>query len=641
MKISHDRGACRAMFSTLSAAAMAVAVTGCGSGSAPALAVSDQYPGITCEVVKVPMRDGVELTTFLYKPKDATGKLPVLLARSPYARLTQEACFSGHAMTRIALVSHGYVLAYQAARGTFTSGGTLRLMEQEADDGYDAVEWAGTQPWSTGKVGMTFASYLGLTQWQAALARPPHLAAIAPGYTGTDYHDHWTYVNGVFSPWLNISWPYTSFEMDQIVRAGEAAGKSRPQIDADVAVWQAAMDGMLTWASTLPLTSIDRFKAHQPYFQDWLAHPDQDDYWRRMDVEGRFDQITVPALITGASYDLFNIGSVRGYQGLRSRGGSQAAREGTKLVWNTYGHGTDSGTPSFGNDLFDDQCSMVGPQGSCTLEVRFFDHYLKGLDSGYAKEPNARIYVTVPPDAGDQGSGFWVSGDDFPLPGTVPVRFYLSSGGQANTRSGDGVLSADAPRPGAADRDSFVYDPAHPVPTVGGNICCDTVRVPSGARDQTAVEQRPDVLVYTSEPLAQDLTVIGMAKARFWAASSATDTDFTVKIVDVHPDGKTHNIVDRIVRARYRAGSRLPPSPIAPGVPYAYELEVGNTATVIARGHRLRVQISSSNFPLYARNLNTGADNNATGAFVSARQTLFHGADLPSYIEMPKAPVTR
>ena len=198
-----------------------------------------------------------------------------------------------------------------------------------------------------------------------------------------------------------------------------------------------------------------------------------------------------------------------------------------------------------------------------------------------------QIYVLVPPNSGKTGTGFWISGQDFPLPGTHQIKYFLKSGGLANTSGGDGVLADDSRGPS----DHFDYDPKNPVPTMGGAMCCNAVLVPEGAQDQTTVEKRKDVLVYTSKPLVRDQAVIGTVTADFWAISSAPDTDFTVKLVDVHPDGLSHNVDDRVVRASLRRGSKLPPELIAPGVAYEYKLEVGNTATVFRAGHKIRVDV--------------------------------------------------
>jgi uncharacterized protein len=211
--------------------------------------------------------------------------------------------------------------------------------------------------------------------------------------------------------------------------------------------------------------------------------------------------------------------------------------------------------------------------------------------------------------------------------GRAPAR-------QANTSKGDGVLAADAGGPA----DHFAYDPKYPVPTMGGNMCCNAILVPEGAQDESTVEMRKDVLVYTSKPLVKDQAVIGTVTADFWAISSAPDTDFTVKLVDVHPDGLTHNVADRVIRASLRRGSKLPPELIAPGAAYEYSLEVGNTATMLRAGHKIRVEISSSNFPHYGRNLNTGLSDNKTSKTAIAHQTILHDSEHPSYIQLPIAP---
>jgi putative CocE/NonD family hydrolase len=274
--------------------------------------------------------------------------------------------------------------------------------------------------------------------------------------------------------------------------------------------------------------------------------------------------------------------------------------------------------------------------GTTTAQLQFYDRYLKGIRNGWESQPVVQIYVLVPPNSGDTGTGFWITGQDFPLPGTHRTKIYLKSGGRANTRLGDGALVTAVG--GGGPGDQFDYNPNNPVPTVGGNMCCNSILIPEGAQDQTAVEMRRDVLVYTGKPLVTDEAVIGTVTANFWAISSAPDTDFTVKLVDVHPDGLTHNVLDRIVRASLRWGSKLPPKLIRPGVVYEYSLEVGNTATMFRAGHQMRVEISSSNFPHYGRNLNTGHSDNKTSPMAVAHQTVLHDSEHPSYIQLPIAP---
>ena len=290
--------------------------------------------GVTCETVRVPMRDGVVLATDVYRPA-VPGRYPVILQRTPYGFRLGQGCFSSGLSGAMAFwAEHGYVAVSQDARGTFRSEGVFRPIFQEQEDGYDAVEWAAAQPWSNGRVAMTGTSYMGVTQWQAALTTPPHLVAIAPGQTATDYHDHWTYVNGVFDLWFGQSWPLAFFAPDAQRRRLIAGGASGTEAERAAAAWLA--DGERRIARDLidrvPLADFADFRELAPYYYEWLAHPNYDEYWAAVDVEAQWEKITVPALVTGAWGDLFHIGSVRGFNGMRARAGSDAARAGTMLV---------------------------------------------------------------------------------------------------------------------------------------------------------------------------------------------------------------------------------------------------------------------------------------------------------------------
>jgi len=651
---------------TVAATLCLLALTLVAGAATAAKVTSSDFPGVTCEVVQVPMRDGIHLTTYVYLP-DGDGPYPVVLQRNPYGRLSGDDCFKGFGVSMAVYAEQGYAGVHQEVRGTYTSEGVYNPVEQEATDGYDAIEWAARQPWSTGKVGMDGSSYLAIVQWQAAALRPPHLAAIAPNIMGSDYHDNNVYVNGVPNLWLMQSWPAGTIVPDQIIRDESSRGVPPAQIAQDVADWNTLVNERMlsTWVWQLPLTGFTQFQQYAPVYYEWLDHPSYDDYWARVDTSRRYHDVEVPALVSGDWYDPFQVGTVENYDGMRTRGGSAEARRGTRLIMGAYGHSGNSGTPSFGDDTPDP-----------SIKMRFFEHYLKGVDNGYENDPRVHLYVLVPPNSGNEGSGFWVTGSSYPLPGTRTVRYYLASGGHANSRFGDGELFAAGAmrhghggyfevksdrgrhagfdrgwgnagwnRPGrdgrssSAPMDHFVYDPNDPVPTTGGNMCCNGALLPAGARDQNTVEMRDDVLVYTSDPLDHDMAVIGRVRAEFWAASSARDTDFTVKLVDVHPDGLTHNVLDRIVRARYRHGSAKPPQLIRPhNKPYRYTLELGNTATIFRPGHQVRVEISSSNFPHFARNLNTGLNNNDTSQVRVAYQTILHNGGHPSFVSLPVAP---
>jgi putative CocE/NonD family hydrolase len=604
---------------------------------------------VTCTVDK-PTINGVRMATEVYRLKGATGRSPVVLQRTPYNRFPPGAgnvCNSG---THIYLAERGYVALNQDVRGRFRSDGVMDAMQQEAADGYAAVEWAAAQSWSTGKVGMFGGSYVGLTQWQPAIHTPPHLAAIAPMITASEYHDHWTYVNGAFDLWFAQSWMLLTFAGEQYMRNLEAQGYPPPVVQAKTAEWVAEgrRDILTKWVWQLPLSSFDVFRKGNPqplapYYYDWIAHPNYDGYWAKMDIETRYENVEVPTLNIGWWYDIFQIGTVRNFQRMQTQGGTAAARKGTQLLMWAQCHACPPGTKAGEIDF--------GPQNTYDLDAlyaRFFDRWLKGIDNGIDKEPAARLFVMLPPDSGTQGSGFWISSETFPLKGTKTVPYLLKSGGRANTASGDGALVRGGDEDGDGDRnrgdddsaaDRFTYDPRHPVPTKGGDMCCINDLLPSGAFDQRDIERRDDVLVYTSAPLHENMAVIGQVNVKLWARSSAPDTDFTAKLVDVHPDGYAQNILDRLVRARYRQGSKLPPSFIRPGKAYEYTIELGNTSTVFKPGHRIRLEVSSSNFPHYVRNQNTTDDVGATTRMVTAHQTILHDDEHPSRVDLPVAPI--
>ena len=595
---------------------------------------AQQINGVTCHTEHSPMRDGTLLVTDVYLPV-APGRYPVIMQRTPYGLRLGHGCFQGLSNNMAFWAENGYVALTQDVRGTFRSPGTFRPIFQEQTDGYDAIEWAAAQPWSNGRVGMTGASYFGLTQWQASVTNPPHLFAIAPSITATDYHDHWTYVNGVFDVWMAQSWLLNYFASDeyrrQLIEKGGSAEEAREASDDWLA--EGKKNIFTKWVWQLPLAAFSEFQTLAPYYYEWLDHPNYDDYWATVDLEHQWQNIKVPALVHGGWRDLFAIGSVRSFAGMRTGGGSPIARSGTKLVMEGgRGHG-GTGMITFGpEDTFDLRA----------LQLRFYDRYLKELDNGVDREPRVQIFVSVPPESGTAGSGFWLTGETFPPPGTRKVGFNLRSGGHANTRRGDGVLDSSRPSEGPAD--TFVYDPTRPVPSHGGGLCCASLNVTvagsalaSGAQDQSSIELRDDILVYTSAPLTTDLAVIGPVVLRFWATSSARDTDFVAKLVDVRPDGVAYNVLERVIRASFRNGSKSAPSLIEPGTVYEYNLDLGNTAHLIPQGHRVRLDITSSKFPHYARNLNTGNDSASDDRVEVATQTILHDAAHPSYLELSVA----
>jgi hypothetical protein len=569
----------------------------------------------------MPARDGTLLQTDVYFPPDP-GPHPVILERSPYADVTgMKGCFTTNAIgdpvpPLVYFAQHGYVTIHQYSRGTWGSQGVFTPFFADLDDGYDAVEWAARQPWSTGKVGMTGASYLGATQWLAAIQSPPHLAAFAPHMIATDYHDHWVYRNGVPDLAHMLSWGLLWAEQERI-RAGEASGLTYAQAQATADEIRKAKFGDFVWKTPLvaglpfPHKDIDA----------WLAHPDYDAYWAKLDDEAHFDKVTAPALLIDDWYDDFYQGAVRGFAGLRHQGGAPAARDGARLIM-------EGGGSHLGPGIID-----WGPTHKLdylAIELRFFDRYLKGQVDG-PEEPRVRLFVQEPPDAGLRGGGFWTALPDFPTPRSTQMSLYLTSGGRANSRRGDGSLSASA-QPTAPDR--YEYDPQNPVRSNGGGQCCEFT-LPAGVQDQAEAEARKDVLVYTGPVAGVETVILGEARVTLWASSSAPDTDFAVKLTDVTPDGKSLNIVNRLVRARYRNGSKSKPSLIEPNKPYAYNISLGYTAWALRPGHRLRLDVTSSDFPYYARNLNTAENSVRAAAGVIARQTIFHDPTHPSVLQLP------
>ena len=607
-----------------------------GAGPAQQDAPSGEPGGVSCRIEPAPMRDGVELATEVYLPA-GDGPFPVILQRTPYNRRAPSPGSNCDAAIGRYFAERGYATLNQDSRGRYRSEGEFDAMRQEARDGYDAVEWAAAQPWSNGKVGMVGGSYVGLTQWQAAVEQPPHLVAIAPHYSSSDYRQGWTYQGGAFDLWFAQSWTSQILAPDTLQRRLEAAGMPADAVQREVEAFVAAGRAKLMddWLWQMPLKDFAAFRRDgniAAYYDEWLARPGYDDYWADLDVETKYPRIRVPALVTGGWYDVFQEGTIRNFVGVRAAGGSEAARNGTRLVMRALCHACPADTTAGEIDF--------GPDNAFDLNAawaRWFDYWLKGIDNGVADDPAVRLFVMVPPDEGTAGGGFWITADEFPLPDAVETRLYLRSGGSANTAAGDGLLSADGPG-GAADE--YVYDPADPVPTVGGNMCCTNDLLPSGAFDQREVEQRDDVLVYTTPPLDEDLTVIGPVRVELWAASSAPDTDFTAKLVDVHPDGYAHNVSEGIIRARYRNSDQRA-SWLTPGAVHDYTIDLGYTATVFRRGHRIRLEVSSSNFPHFDRNPNTATAFGEGAELERATQRVYHDAMHPSQLVVQVAPDIR
>ncbi len=561
--------------------------------------------------VPVPMRDGTILRADVYRPA-APGRYPTLVTRTPYSKL-QAAGGGANTLSPVIAAFSGYAVVLQDVRGRFASEGEFVYFENEQQDGYDTVEWAAAQPWSDRKVGMFGLSYVGLTQWQAAMARPPSLRAIAPFLTDADYHHGWTYDGGAFQLGFNLSWLLATHMMD-IQRLKEPLPAAMGRLQTLPALFQhRPLNG-------LPV--LDEIATGRSY-RDWLDHPDDDGFWHRLNVTDRHAQIDVPSLNVGGWYDLFTRGSADNFVGMRAHGATEAARKGTRLVMGPWDH-----TVVLGGRIGDRQLSVRATLLPMPIQLRWFDQWLKEIDTGLLDEPPVQAFV-VGPDV-------WRIYADWPPPDTRFEPIYLGSGGRANSLDGDGTLSFEAPS-GDGTPDRFSYDPAAPVPSRGG-VWNLQDGLSAGLFDQRSVERRTDVLVYTSEPLGEPLEIVGPVTATIWAATDAPDTDWTAKLVDVTPDGPAWNVCDGIIRARYRQ-SFAQATPIPPNEPLEYTIDLRAVGYQFQAGHRIRVEISSSSFPRFDRNPNTGTLVASEGESRVAHQTVFHDAAHPSRVILPVQPL--
>ena len=570
------------------------------------LAAAEHYDVQIERGAAVKMRDGVVLRADIYRPK-AEGRYPVLLQRTPYNKAVCDFCLRAAA--------RGYVTIIQDTRGRYSSEGDWYPFKNESNDGYDTVEWAAALPYSDGKVGMWGGSYVGATQMLAAIASPPHLVGIFPFVTASNYHDGWTYQGGAFEQWFNESW---------------TSGLAQDTLNRRVARGTNAMEG----ANVLPLTRYPLLNLGgrstlvelAPYFLDWLSHPNFDDYWKQWSIEDHFARVKVPVYNVGAWYDIFLGGTLRNFVGIKAHGGTEAAKNGQRLLVIIGGHA--GGGRKIGEVDFGPAAEKLDLD---EITLSWYDHLLKGAQNGVEKEKPVKIFV--------MGENTWREEDAWPPARAVRTAYYLSSDGNANSLRGSGalILQPTDRVTGGEKPDRYVYDPADPAPTVGGPLCCDAPHLAPGPRDQRPVEARDDVLVYTTPAFKEDFEVTGPVSLELYATSSAVDADFTGKLVDVWPDGFAQNLTEGILRARYR-NSQEKAEFMNPGEVYKLTLDLWATSNVFRAGHRLRLEVSSSNFPRFDRNLNTGEDAARGAHFVKATNTVYHDGEHPSALLLPVVP---
>ena len=555
--------------------------------------------------VMVAMRDGVALATDVYRPA-AGAPLPAIVQRTPYDK--EAVVLRNYALEVMRAVQAGYACVVQDTRGRYLSQGEFHPFFDDGADGADTIAWVAAQPWCDGVVGMAGGSYFGATQWRAA---GEALRAIAPFVTAADYHEGWAYQGGAFELGFSLSWTLGNLAMGEAIRRHAAGRAAAGELDALIA----AVDDTDALFARLPLVDMPAVAELAPYYAEWLAHPDYDEYWRAIAPRERWERATVPSLNIGGWYDLFLGGTLDNYVGMKRHGATPQARR-PRLVIGPWAHGDNVGWFSERGYGVRGAYAAVDPTA---MHVRWFDHHLKGIENGIDSDPPVRLFV--------MGIDTWRDEQDWPLPDTAFTPFYLHAGGELSR----GEAGDEPP-------DAYRYDPRDPVPTCGGPTFLPGLPVAAnaGPRDQRAIDGRADVLTFATAPLADDLEVTGPIELVLFAASSARDTDFTGKLVDVHPDGRAEHLTDGILRARYRNSLRRAEL-LEPGEVYELRIDLWATANVFRAGHRIRLDVSSSNFPRFDRNTNSGATiaTDDEAALVVAENRIFHDAGRPSHVILP------
>ena len=566
--------------------------------------------------IPMTMRDGVVLRADIYRP-DNSGKHPAIVVRTPYSKVMGG---DSDFLSAVHAAFAGYAFVIQDTRGRFASEGEFMPGAPEGLDGYDTIEAVAAESWCDGNVGTFGGSYLGRNQWQAAIEDPPHLKAIAPQITTSGPLSD-SRLGGPIDLEQSISW-FTAMAIDMLERQrkqGKDVTGAREMLDR-------ARFNLSEVYEYLPLKEVPHFQ-FEGLSQAFGARMTDDippNVKSEEDLHWPYHKVKVPCFHAAGWYDLFSGSLFKNFLGMRGNGGTELAREGQYVLCGPWSHG--------GNLLAYVGGLHFGPAGAgmatfiMERHINFFDRYLRGIEG--RKMAPVRYFV--------MGPNRWRNADTWPLPQTEWQRFFLHSKGRSNTASGNGLLSRDTP--GAEPADVYIYDPRFPVPTVGGRILPTGSLIP-GPFDQSRIENRNDVLCYTTPELKEEIEVTGPLLLHLLASTSAKDTDFTAKLIDVYPDGSTYNIAEGCIRARCRK-SVLRPEPVNPGEVYEYMIDLAVTSIVFGRGHRIRIDVSSSNFPRIDRNMNTGNPFGEDAGGIPAVQTIYHQSDYASYIDMPVIPET-
>lgn len=574
------------------------------------------------DALSIPMRDGTRLTADLYFPK-GPGPWPVLVERTPYDK---ENSTEVSVKSPPFFASRGYAVVIEDVRGRFKSPGDWYPFRDDGwginRDGYDTVEWVAAQPWCNGRVGTIGGSYSAHTQYALAPTNPPHLTCQFVRQSVCDYREGWAYRGGAFELGFVLGWALTHAHRNiaHLVSKGEQ--------ERLAGVLGKAVEEMASWYTYLPLKSMPLLKGLAGWYYDWLDHPDDGPYWWQWNVGLRHADVGVPICHMGAWFDPFLRGTLDNYTGIVKNARSERARKDQKLIVGPWIHGHTVLSPLNG-PVSTGQSKVgefdFGPEAALDLnDIRlpWFDYWLKDIDTGVMDEPPVRFFT--------MGINRWQTAESWPPPGVTPRHFYFQSGPSGSAQSlYDGRLGPEPPQEGEG-ADSYVYDPGRPVESLGGGRLVyggDT----NGPYDQRPVERR--CLTYTSEPLREDLEVTGPLTATLYAMSSAPDTDWVVRLTDVSPDGVSRLVADGILRARYYRSSQRPEL-LTPNQVYQFQVDLWSTSNVFLAGHRIRVAVTSSCFPRWDRNLNTGGPFGTEAVGRVALNTVFRDQSRPSHVTL-------
>ncbi len=569
--------------------------------------------------VPATMRDGTTLRANVFRPM-GDGPFPVLLTRLPYGK---DFPLANSVLNPYEVARQGYIVVIQDTRGRFTSGGEWHPFVSERDDGGDTVAWAAALPGGTGQVGIYGASYFGFTQWAAARSGAPALKALVPFITWSDAADGMFMRGGAMELGMMRNWTLLQ-SLDTVLKRTRGNPDSRV-MDAAVMQLASELDALPTTGyAELPVKGYST-RRNDDTMQDVDASIDRRAdpvYLDLASVSPGYNSLAIPAFHAGGWYDIFLAGTLKNYVELTKRG-----RAPQKLIIGPWSHTSQDeiiGSADFG---FASSTAFINLQIDFqSLQVRWFDRFLKGLQNGIDTEPPVQIFV--------MGLNRWRSENEWPLARAVPTRWYLHSNGHANTTAGDGLLSRESPAYEQADH--YTYDPMNPVLTIGGAFLMHPA-FRNGVQDQRAIEGRQDMLVFTSAPLERAVEVTGPISVTLFAATDGPDTDFVARLIDVHPDGFARNLTDGIIRGRMRYGVDRE-ALLTPGQVYEFTIDLWATSNVFLPGHQIRLDVTSSNFPRWDRNLNTGAPFAESSEAVTAHQTILHDTAHPSSVMLPIVP---